>query len=599
MRAFAVLMMCAAHGAALCWAPAADAVTLTVTDEGAGPLATVMVTQRLADPARADASDGGYAAPGVPQKSDVQVTRFTDARGQVELAGRGAQTSYRLRKPGFRDLALDARAGDAPLSAVMLRETDPVALSEAKPANAWLGALEVGTAEDKKHFALQCGFCHQQGSAPVRRERTEEEWREVIQRMVGYGSRLATDMQEKMPATLQAGWRKLRENPGLVGEATPWPEALDKATIREWPMGDAMSQLHDMLLARNGLLYLADNIQDRLYEVNPATGVYTVYKIPHLPEDVPGGLLAARLKAFPRHDSTSNAHSLAESPRDGHLFITPSAQRRLVEFNPETKAFTLHQMDAGFYPHTIRVDAQDRVWFTLALSNQIAMFDRQAGRFTLYDLPARNLRERLTTRTIGVLFKLMSWGLPLSRWLPIDRESTGTPLPYGIDITPDGTVWFARLHTDEIGSIDPATGQIRLIATPFKGPRRLRADGEGNLWIVAFPESRIARYTPGTGKFDLFELPVRPVGSDTPYSLGVDKARGVIWVNGNQSDMLHALEVATGSWRSYPLPHRVSFTRDIEVAPDGAVYTSNANFPSWHTELAEPTLIRVEPGPAP
>jgi len=29
------------------------------------------------------------------------------------------------------------------------------------------------------------------------------------------------------------------------------------------------------------------------------------------------------------------------------------------------------------------------------------------------------------------------------------------------------------------------------------------------------------------------------------------------------------------------------------------VYTSNANFPSWHTELAEPTLIRVEPGPAP
>jgi hypothetical protein len=47
-----------------------------------------MVTQTLANPAKADASHGGYAAPGVPQTSDVQVTRFTDARGRVELARR-------------------------------------------------------------------------------------------------------------------------------------------------------------------------------------------------------------------------------------------------------------------------------------------------------------------------------------------------------------------------------------------------------------------------------------------------------------------------------------------------------------------------------
>ena len=84
----------------------------------------------------------------------------------------------------------------------------------------------------------------------------------------------------------------------------------------------------------------------------------------------------ARLRDFPKHDSTSNAHSLAESRVDGHIFITPSAQRRLVEFDPATKAFTLHEMDEGFYPHTIRVDQKDRVWFTVALSNQVAMFDR-------------------------------------------------------------------------------------------------------------------------------------------------------------------------------------------------------------------------------
>lgn len=574
---------------------AAGAVTLTITGSDGKPLPTVMVTQSLTQPAKADTSDNGYAAPGTLQRSDQQVTRFTDGRGQAVLTDRGAPVSYRFRKPGFKDQHAAAPGGTKPIAAVMLPETDPIKLNAAKPANAWFGALDVGTVADKKQFALQCGFCHQQGSEPVRRERSESEWKETIARMVRYGSRLPTDLQKSLPAQLEASYRDLRENPAKVPEATPWAATLSAATIREWPLGDAMSQLHDMLLARNGMLYLADNIQDRIYEVQPATGAYTVYKIPHLPGDVPGGLLAARLKTFPRHDSTSNAHSLAESPRDGHIFITPSAQRRLVEFNPDTKAFTLHAMEDGFYPHTIRVDAQDRVWFTLALSNQIAMFDRSAQKFTLYDLPTRGLRERLITRYIGALFKLMSWGLPLSNWLPIDRESTGTPLPYGIDITPDGLVWFARLHTDEIGNIDPATGKITMIATPFKGPRRLRSDADGNLWIVAFAESKLARYTPSSGKFDLFDLPVRPKGSDTPYALNIDKKRRVVWVNGNQSDMLHALDMATQTWRSYPLPHRVSFTRDIEVAADGAVYTSNANFPGWHTENAEPTLIRVEP----
>jgi Ser-tRNA(Ala) deacylase AlaX len=47
----------------------------------------------------------------------------------------------------------------------------------------------------------------------------------------------------------------------------------------------------------------------------------------------------------------------------------------------------------------------------------------------------------------------MSWGVPLANWLPVDRLATGTPLPYGIDITPDGKVWFARLHTGEIGPV--------------------------------------------------------------------------------------------------------------------------------------------------
>ncbi|MGB6055138.1 MAG: hypothetical protein WBG17_07860 [Burkholderiaceae bacterium] len=151
-----------------------------------------------------------------------------------------------------------------------------------------------------------------------------------------------------------------------------------------------------------------------------------------------------------------------------------------------------------------------------------------------------------------------------------------------------------RLHSREIGKIEPASGQITMIPTPFLGPRRLRADADGNLWIVAFGESKIARYEPGSGKFSLFDLPLEPKGSETPYALNVDKQRGIVWVNGNQSDALYGFDIRSQRWRTVPLPRRTTLTRDVEIDEDGSLYTANSNFPSWHTEDGQPTLIRPQ-----
>jgi len=568
------------------------AVPVTVRDPGGKPIATVMVSRQPVKPAEVDTSDNGYPASGKPQQAFIELARFTDAAGQTDIPPADHAWKIRLRRPGYQDLTVASDALDKPL--VMKPETDPAALAAQQPANAWSSTIDFGDANLKKEFMLQCNFCHQQGGIMLRRDRSAEEWDVAIKRMVRYGSRLSSADQKALPELLSSGWRTLREHPERIAEPAAWDAALAGSTLTEWPIGDAMSQQHDQLLGRDGHVYVADNIQDRVWEVDPASNRVTVHKIPHREGEPPGGLLAARLKEFPRHDSTSNAHSLAQSERDGHIFITPSAQQRLVEFDPASGAFTLHDIGGGFYPHTIRVDAQDRVWFTLALSNQVAMFERSTRRFTLYDLPARGLRERLTVALIKPIFKLMSWGVPLSNWLPVDRLSTGVPLPYGIAVTPDGSVWVSRLHADDLARIDPKSGAVTMVPVPFAGPRRLRSDADGNLWITAFPESAIYRYEPATQRFTRFELPVLPKGSETPYALNVDKRRGIVWVNGNQSDSLYALEIASGTWRRVPLPRRVAFTRDIEIAADGTVYTSTSSFPSWHVEDGQPTLIRVQ-----
>ncbi len=132
------------------------AALVSVTDEAGAPLATVMVTQTVTAARKLDTADGGYATPGKTQPVDAEVTRFTDATGAATLPDRPEGLSYRLRKPGFRDaFVATTMAGETPPVVVMTRETDPVALAAAKPANAWLGALDVGDADTKKHFMLQ------------------------------------------------------------------------------------------------------------------------------------------------------------------------------------------------------------------------------------------------------------------------------------------------------------------------------------------------------------------------------------------------------------------------------------------------------------
>lgn len=308
-----------------------------------------------------------------------------------------------------------------------------------------------------------------------------------------------------------------------------------------------------------------------------------------------GGLLAGRLRDFPKHETYQGIHSLVEAPTDGHIFITPSYQRRLIEFDPQTKAFINHEIGTGFYPHTVRVDAKNRVWFTLALSNQVAMFDRATQTFKTFDLPFRSFMERVTVTLTPFFFKLISWGIPVANWVKIDHYSTGVPLPYGMEITPDGKAWTARLHTNEIASVDPDTGTVTMYSTPLKNPRRLRADRDGNLWISMYSESAVLKFEPATSKFTAYPLPVRPVGSDTPYALNVDRKRHQVWVNGTNSDGVHRLDIATGTWTHFPLPRKATFTRDVEFMDDGRVILSSASFPSWHIEDSQPTLILLTP----
>ena len=584
--------------------PGAVAAEITVTDQAGSALSTVMVRRERVKVAPVDRSDSGYPAAGTENAAHILVTRFTGADGITAFPDDpctedACMVRYRLRAPGFADLELEASAS-ADMKLVMTPLSDPEEIALSRPANAWIARLDFDGDEGlRKHFLLNCAFCHQQGTEIMRAERTAEEWLVIIDRMGTYGSRLAGDARDQVAAYLSRAYAEISAAPEKVPEATPWGDDLGAVTITEWIIGDEFSQMHDMLMHSNGKVYIGDNLQDRIYAVDPETGIYKVYPIPHGPDDEIGGLMGNRFgEYFTTHEARFGSHSLAESPVDGHIFITPSLRQMLIEFAPETGEFTFHEMSGGFYPHTIRTDAKGRVWFTLALSSQVAMWDRKKEKFTLYDLPGRNWGESL--KLTAVRFAAWMGDLSLvSGSVEPDRDGTGLPMPYGIDVAPDGTVWVARLYANDIARIDPESGDVTMIETPFLGPRRLRADSDGNLWMVGFQDSLIAKYDPAAEEFTTYDLPVVPAGSEVSYALNVDKSTGYVWVNGNMSDGMFRFDPKTESWRFFPLPRRGSFTRDVEFDGQGAAITTNSHSPIWQTEGGLPTMIRIEIGEAP
>jgi virginiamycin B lyase len=110
--------------------------------------------------------------------------------------------------------------------------------------------------------------------------------------------------------------------------------------------------------------------------------------------------------------------------------------------------------------------------------------------------------------------------------------------------------------------------------------------------MVAFQDGLVAKYDPDSGVLSKYPLPLR---SEIPYALNVDRQRRAVWVNGNQSDTILRFDIDTETWQVYPMSRQRTFTRDIEIAEDGSVFTSNSHFPSWQIEDAQPTLIHIQP----
>lgn len=543
------------------------------------------------------------------------LTVFSDEQGRYLTPSLPFSDGYslRVRRVGWKDFRtneLRAAADGTRLPVTLERETDFSKVAAVMPGNYWLDlVLDEFDDEKLKHeFKQQCTYCHQQGTPMTRTERSREEWQAVILDMGRRGAIITNALRERLPDYFMRAYaqnnarKKLAEYQSSQGPL-PVPSAeARRAVIEEWDLGTPQSNQHDpMVYHPDGSIWTVDGPMDTLHKIsvdkNP-DGERKSYLIPR-GDHKPGGVYW-RMEGRAQGDKNQSylaPHSLQTAP-DGRIWLTLAKGNQLAGFDPRTEQWEIVDLEKGVNPHTLRFDDKGRLWYTITATNQVGMYHPETGEQQFVRLESPDLFT-------AAIIRLTPFFIRNAHWLNLDDRSAemdgvSMPMPYGIDINPlDDSVWYSQLNFRRIGRIDGDSFKDTPITTPFDTPRRLRFDSKGGLWVPSYSEASLHHYNPVSGEWQRWQLPIEPIGSETPYALFVDKATEHVWINGTASDTMIRFEPQSEAFTVYPLPNRVTYTRDIDIDGNGNLWTSHSNGPAWHVESGIPKVTKIDPDGAP
>ena len=187
------------------------------------------------------------------------------------------------------------------------------------------------------------------------------------------------------------------------------------------------------------------------------------------------------------------------------MWATLAYSGRMAEFDVETKEWRVGPGRAaprprGGYPHTLRFAPNGILWWTDAgnpsgvgvLSLDPETWDGERWEVTEYKLPAADQVRGGGAR----------------------GESRGVT-PYGIDVAPNGHVFYTKLNGQRVGRIRPEldADDPDLIVEwkpPVHGPRRLHVAPDGIVWVPGWASGDIASFNEETEEWKVYDLPHGP-----------------------------------------------------------------------------------------
>src|SRR5215207_7546871 len=288
----------------------------------------------------------------------------------------------------------------------------------------------------------------------------------------------------------------------------------------------------------------------------------------------------------------------------GRVIVTGMFTDRMYVLDPVCGEFSVVAIPVEHAnPRAVELDADGNWWVVLGAAHKLARYAPATGAWTTFDVGVYPHSLAVGrggdvwfnghfTRAPELIGKVGSGGAVATYPVPAHptlATKPGGPIPYEIRIGRDGRVWGSELHGNRLFSFTPATGSFQVYRMPvsYSGPRRFDVDARGVVWIPAYAGNALVRLDPKTARFERFELPIRDA---VPYVARVDARTGLVWVGTSAADAVLSFGPAQRRFTAYPLPSRGALVRHLAVdTARGVVWAAYGASPGIPARIARIT----------
>jgi virginiamycin B lyase len=286
----------------------------------------------------------------------------------------------------------------------------------------------------------------------------------------------------------------------------------------------------------------------------------------------------------------SHPHDVAPA-LDGTVWYTAQISGALGRLDPATGKTHHIPLGSGSAPHGVIVGPDGAPWITDSGLNAIVRVDPETEEVQVFPLPAESGYANLNTAVFDPQGKLWFTGQngiygrldPSTGQIQVFGAPRGRG-PYGITVTPDGTIYYASLAGNYVGRIDPQTGEATVLEPPTsrQGARRVWSDSQGRVWVSEWNSGQVAMYDPENDSWQEWKLP-----GDSPqaYAVYVDE-QDQIWLSDFGSNAIVRFDPASETVTAFQLSSPGAAVRQILGRP-GEI---------WGAESAVDKLVVIRTG---
>lgn len=273
-----------------------------------------------------------------------------------------------------------------------------------------------------------------------------------------------------------------------------------KATVREWDVPTKGGKPYATTVSPDGSVWFTEEVANKIGRLNPKTGEFKEYPLSDEKSVTPHGLVG---------DQNGNIWFAASS--GGFIGkLEPNTGKLIISRMPDPKATD---------PESLAFDSKGILWFTVQNANMVGKLDPASGAITLKQVPSQNARPT------GIL--VMKRGTPLFAEpgagkigfiAPDTFEVHEFALPPGtrsrrLAIAPDeNTLYFTDYTGGNLGKLDISVGALIMFPTPGgfdSSPYGLTITPDGTVWYceTSIQPKNIIRFNPGSSTFSSAPMP--------------------------------------------------------------------------------------------